>query len=923
MIKLTLVFAILLVGCADLETFDAECGNFEIDPGEDCDEGAAGTTRCEQCRLLCDEVRTCHGFASYSCGANGYCSAPSGKLASTFSEVPTLAQSFAVTDVDGDLYGDLVSVSRTALTVNFGDATGGLEFSASALIPTLRGEPTFSDINSDATLDVVFPTADGVAAYSSRYQALTPHPFALDLGDPSKCGAGRQLEGQPFHVFRIDQGHLGVLVVRANKKLGVAVITIDNKSVCADQGTARQVCDITLGAMGGPTDEPDPLLFGYAEYDTPIVTPTQTVANKMIAVTSGVPNVGGACVINFRKNATTESFDSVRVFESKASDVDAITKPVILADLDGSGCPTLIDTLSNPFVPGRAYRATGSPGTCLLEATPVPVSLPIGSFAVGSVRVDPRAPPTPVLAPDAVVTTDGIFGIYADLSNHVPLHPSDRALTGAVSADIDADGDRDIIAISKGAEDIDVIQRVGDNFLLLRLDTAFAVDSFVVGDFDGNQIPDIAYTEQQEASQRLKVAYGTRDRPLEPIDVGAFAAVVGLVTTQTPDSTDPRNIIDDLVVLDFVAPPTPSMTLLHGSPQRTMQSYFDPRRGNSTARTEFAGVATGHFFPTPGLDSAVAPYVDMLAIDAARFGQGNVWPLLGTGYGEYSYTKQVATEPIGSCEVGATMSDQPTLSSFCTDSAKYTTWAREPDNDVVIGIDNATDGRQMMVIDLHDPGVGSGAPTADARFSAFPFAGPSIDRLDVRSMQTADLDGDGRRELIVAFAPNRPDPKAGTVLACSVNASGVPDACVDLVAQIPTLAGRGCVDASVAKITPAGPPKPPVELPSVDPPLPQDLVVVCHQEVELVEPLMETTNAPEKVTVSELYRVYHASGAYQAALLTSHFGSIETVRAGDVTGDGLDDIIGLRGRTLIVIPQCATNDEVCNADIVAQGEPAP
>ena len=36
MIKLTLACAILLVGCTDLETFEAECGDFEIDPGEDC-----------------------------------------------------------------------------------------------------------------------------------------------------------------------------------------------------------------------------------------------------------------------------------------------------------------------------------------------------------------------------------------------------------------------------------------------------------------------------------------------------------------------------------------------------------------------------------------------------------------------------------------------------------------------------------------------------------------------------------------------------------------------------------------------------------------------------------------------------------------------------------------------------------------------
>jgi len=122
-------------------------------------------------------------------------------------ELATLARNFTITDIDGDFYGDVISVSGTSLTVHYGDAFGDLAFEASTLIPALRGEPTFADIDGDASTDVVIPTADGVAAYSSPYQCCRRTRSSSMSATRQMCGDGRRLEGQPFEVFPLDDTH--------------------------------------------------------------------------------------------------------------------------------------------------------------------------------------------------------------------------------------------------------------------------------------------------------------------------------------------------------------------------------------------------------------------------------------------------------------------------------------------------------------------------------------------------------------------------------------------------------------------------------------------------------------------------------------------------------------------------------------------
>ena len=68
----------VVAGCTDFDTIDRNvCGNGLLEPGEDCDSGAAS---CVRCAVVCSAVGDCPN-AAYACGVDGVCHAPGGALA--------------------------------------------------------------------------------------------------------------------------------------------------------------------------------------------------------------------------------------------------------------------------------------------------------------------------------------------------------------------------------------------------------------------------------------------------------------------------------------------------------------------------------------------------------------------------------------------------------------------------------------------------------------------------------------------------------------------------------------------------------------------------------------------------------------------------------------------------------------------------
>ena len=868
-----------LSACSGLPDFGDGCGNLVLDEGEDCDGDASGL--CDaSCNLACGTDPECPD--GYACGADALCHAPSGRFTQLPTAIPFQTDIYAVTDVDEDGYGDVVSLSSTSLGVNFGDHDGSLARVASTLTPRPLGTPAFTQLDADEALDLLVPTANGIAGYSSQYQVMSPHPFTIDLDKPSSC---TNPLGQAFQIFAMDDRFLGLLTRHPmTGKLGFAIIDGAAKNACPTQ-PVQQICDIDV-----PVADPTSNAVVYVDVYTD-VAPT----GKIIGIT--LPQ-HGTCVIDTTHVAGNPLYTITNITPAGV----AINSRPVLARLRPGGCPSLIDGDNAPSAIFE-YRPTGSPGTCgFASAALLPLmgpTIPGDATVIGHL---PLSPPLAGYGADALVLSTGAYAIPASgLVEEV--YRSDRKLDAVESADLDGDGDIDAVGIAYGASDIDVLTRTqGDTFLSLRIATGPML-GLELADFDGNGISDVSYVELESTGrERLLVAYGTRDRLLDGVPMGTFARIVGMCQLQTADASDPNKLVDDLIVLDL--PPDrpdrrqPLLTLLHGSPQRTMVSFFDPRTATSLATDDvFVGVAAGSFFATPASDAPLQDTTDVIAVQTTGTGV-SVWPFRGTQPGALEFTPTappVAAGLLNCSRVGATTTGTvQSPQGMCIDGARYLTWPTA-DHDVVIAVESSGTAvkRSFAMLDPTSYAADGVAITVHKDPNAF-SAVPGT--LVSRSLRAADTDGDQHPDLIASFGVGGlfdPTGTSGEVMICQVDPSGVPASCTS-AASITELMGLACVDAAPANVAPRGRggfDHPPTESS-------RNLIVLCH--------------AGPNGILSQLFRVYHDATGYHGEKVFERPGPIERIEIGDVNGDGLDDILALEVTgslpNLLVITQCTSRD---------------
>lgn len=872
-------FALILVACSDLPTFETGvCGNYVIDPGETCD---GDDPSCEACGLLCGGAlpgEDCADAPGYACGTDGFCHAASGAFGGVSGEPALNASALAVTDVDQDNINDLVALSGTSLTVNYGDASGELAFQTSTLTPFFQAAPAFGHLDDDDSFDVILPTADGVVAYSSPHGVLSPHSFSIDLATTASDACDKQL-GQSFDVFSVDEQYLGVLYTTGTE-IGLALIDSSGRNACPKQ--VATLCSVPPGS--------DPRTFPLDVYDVSYpnifggLDPRAVVQSRVFALVTP----SGACTANVTR--LFQPVPSAPPFQVTTQIVAGVVGRPVLADLEGGGCPSLIDShLGGPVI--TEHRGTGIPGGCgfavatnpvNLQGAGVPHVVPLDATAVGHVKIDP---PNGALRKDAIAMTSGIYAVASSRASGVEMYRADRPLAFVQTGDLDDDGDLDAVSIGAGVDDLDLLYRTptGDTFLRVRVDTRGPLTQFVVGDFDGNHAADVAYTERVLGGDRLMLAYGTHDRVLDPVESGAFSLAVGLCPVQTSDTTDPHQLVSDLVIIDLPNEATPPIfTLLHGSPQRTMLSYFDPRAlpFGTTPQSVFDGIAVGN------LEGPADKQIDIFSIETGSSNTTRLWTMPNSATG-LVFEPGVTASGVGPCKM-TTGGLPATLDAFCTPGARYATWSLA-DRDVVLGI--AETGPNRLVTLDPQAFMNGYAPRQSTALDG-------RDMLGVRSVSTIDLGGN---RLVVALGPRMlPEQGAaqGAVLLCAVDAQGGVPKCEDLSAVIPELAGWRCVDAAAARIGGT-----------------TQLAVACHGDA-----------------AGALYRVFHDGAELRAAPIPvgpdvsgARMRTIERLVVGDVTGDALDDLLAVSvafpdpEQHVLVIPQCSTTDLACIEDATGGG----
>ena len=167
------------------------CGNGVVEPGEDCDSGA----NCRACSIECAASRRVPGrlrVRRRSAVSRAGWPVPGDATAISFEEL-----GFGITDTNQDGYGDVVALGGTSLTAYYGDRTRRSRTSSNLITPELFSAPAVTHLDSDPTLDLVLPTADGLLAYTSPFAVPSPYSFPIEV--VGRSGGPREL-----YVFPLD-----------------------------------------------------------------------------------------------------------------------------------------------------------------------------------------------------------------------------------------------------------------------------------------------------------------------------------------------------------------------------------------------------------------------------------------------------------------------------------------------------------------------------------------------------------------------------------------------------------------------------------------------------------------------------------------------------------------------------------------------
>jgi hypothetical protein len=880
---------VLLAACTTFDPIErGVCGNGLLEPGEDCD---SPDPSCVACAVACTQASDCPN-AGYTCGVDGLCHAPSGLFAQPTAPVLDLIDQLQIADIDRDGIGDVVGVSSTSIDVHYGDATAALASSVTIATPQQTGTVAFGDVDGDGVSDATIITEDGIVAFTSPYAAISAAVSFFPLTDSS----GQSLD--ILATFPIDDLAFGI-VVGGSADAGILVEQLGGSaaSVALDPYCSIPTSDVTPdgldsytivnGAEG--TNTIDQLVTLYSK--------GSGASSREMCVTSihlGQRTGGGLDPTGPR---------SVAFYNIGPTGTPPSKKPVF-AELESSACPSLVQTDGSGVL--SDFVGSMASGYCTIagSATAMP-TLPAGTGDVTPVGHVPLVPNVALVANDLLVLNNGLYA-YA-LGTFTQVYKSERTLTAVATGDLDGDGRTDAVLVAGGEADLEVLFR-SDNglvpgYVVAPFQTAGVVTTIAIGDFDGNGTSDIAYTEQLLDHVQLSVGFGEPGDNFTPVVEGAFSATSSMITIDIPDSNDPASVISDLLVVEQLANGDPALTLLHGNPERTMLSYFEPRATNDPSRqTPMRQVVTGFFgggstqfldivAMLPGLSSVMTsmgppPPAIAYRLDGTTAGLDPGDPI------DLVFGEQVTG--ISDCTVGGSSANQPP----CIRDATTLAWQTGSAHDVIIGVDHQTPPQAFRVDPWSFEPDGSASGSSASSTLAAPTMQLGSNAAVAHTAFSFDVDGDGVPELVLAFAPAETAEAGnpGLVESCEMDQTGTPTTCTDLgalvVAASPSVAMLTCVDAAAGNFAPGGP--------DLAPPSPT-LLVLCH----------------DPTGTSLLARV---SGT-TATIVASGLPPLRQIIAGDVTGDGVDDVVAIRGdsgdRALTVLVQCSSRDLACQAGAVA------
>lgn len=767
-----LLFCVAVLGsCKDLPNIPADtCGNGVVEPEnrEDCDRVSTrgGTTFCRpageagQCRFDCtkDSGHTCP--AGFGCGQDGICRASSGDFSKLGGALSALGDEVTLEDFDGDGIKDIRVSSIGSTRIYYGELNDVPSRGPSIPLSTRAAAGRLSNDDAD---DLVFGIGIGTAVFlGGSDRQLTPATFpTLKLGGDPIQGLSVELEpSQPGReTVLVSAGPAGNTIIVDPSSQDRLVVKID-KPFANIVGKAQ----IVHSDDAIPCDE---LAIAYR-------------GEAKVQIVSLCTANGGPAKV--RELTVADCPEGV------------VGKDVLVADLDRNGfSDILVDCGEGGF--GLFWGHGGGVfGAFAPPTPPVPAdtSRMVALLGAGTNARRPLAfgPITEGdIFPDFVFT-DGIQLNYASgipptndageagappplLDAGDTLPAPNNQWTEAKILDLNGDGHADVIA---AADDrIDVYTGSGGR---LMNHTTYPVTGkpslLTVGDFDGDGALDIAFREEglPAAADKINVMYGRRlGVPESPIVVARIPEVIDMIAG--PQSTSIVSVetdaIADLTVLARPNKDTQVVSIINGATNRQLFAPISMFEGNLQSGQLTFGApqafAVGNFtLPAAG----AKPHASVITVAISGSGGPNgagagaaiqPWLLPITGDAELAPGSVAAGPPIEAIPLTGSANVLPKLAGFAGLAMDLGGEPAGLDEAIFLVPETAAVGPRV-VVQAFDGTTGKTAfrkPTVALTLQKNP------DNVQVERplIKTADIDADGKPDvLVMGIFDGRPGVRA-------------------------------------------------------------------------------------------------------------------------------------------------------------------
>jgi hypothetical protein len=636
-------------GCESFPRLTAEtCGNSVKEEGEDCDNFPNGEgTICRkpgtegECRFDCTPA-VAPGVtgacpAGYVCSPSDYiCRVPTGVFVAGPSVIDEGIQKILLGDFDGDGRKDALTVSAAEQRVHFFDALGARVTSVD--VPGALQKPGVGRLTGEGDRTDDFTNIAGIGVSVLRGQenrTIAPTQYEII----------RIEEQSRYSLFTIeaDSTQDGHEIMGLFQKANETTVTVQTLNL---EGSVADPPPLTILNIPGP-------LTGEAAVGNLFDLPFQECEEAVF----GFANADHVTV--FSPCAIDPTLKEQKIY---LAGMGKITSAPHLADMNGDGALDIVfggfaghqnKKLMNEtchFV-GVAYNigqggfasdpAAASPDSKAALAFDYFVDEMADSCAVPAGDLMGHAFLRPIAAGD--VNGDGV-GDYVDpLGIHVsipiqgtkkisrfgePIRLIDSIWTSAVVADFTADGILDVIAGSEIVPGMDFFQGTGDPEVPLnyaQIPSEYPIASLKTGYFDADAVRDAVFAERKlldpslppnASGDELAVVFGRAFAPPEPpTRFGRMSRIQQVLVANIPVTIPLEDAMSDVLVLTGqeapipidipksmpVEPPpveTKSLLVLPGNGERQLLSPYlllAPHFGIPllTAVGQFDGVAEG------------------------------------------------------------------------------------------------------------------------------------------------------------------------------------------------------------------------------------------------------------------------------------------------------------------------------------------